>query len=228
VSAPTELRKLRLLCFIGAVAAAIGVWADLALQYTANPAHVGSAGYAYLLDVSRPRLLFGHFAGVIAVLAEIAGFWGVALGIARPATRIAFLAVAATAFAIGAAFHAMFASIGLALQFAAASGATPAFMAGLASAVWPAHHGLGAITLVGIVLLSVIFSASVALGRTVFPRGAALCSPLAVALILAGIVHFAPALRLVALPAGLNFANLVLFLTAALTARGQTPQRAAA
>ena len=53
--------------YAGLFAAAVAVVSDLALQYTPVAAHVGSPDYAYLLDVPRERLLFGHFVGVVAV-----------------------------------------------------------------------------------------------------------------------------------------------------------------
>jgi len=103
-------RNPRALCLVGVLAAAVA--ADLALQYTEDAAHLGSQAYAYLLDVPPARIRIGHFVGVIAILAEILGFYGVAVGIHRPFLRRLFFGLAALAFAVGAAFHAMFASIG--------------------------------------------------------------------------------------------------------------------
>jgi len=222
------LKSQSALCLVGALSAALAVVADLALQYTGISAHVGSKEYAYLLDVSSSRLLFGHFAGVVAVLLEIFGFWGVALAFYGRALRLTFFAVSALAFSVGAAFHAMFAAIGLALQFASTSGAGPAFLSGLASAVRPAHEGLGAVTVIGILALSVLLSAAAAFGRTSYPRWMAVLSPLPVILLLALLTRAIPSLRLVLLPAGLNFANLVLFAFAAVVTKGSNASGAAA
>jgi len=210
-------RNQKALCSVGLLAAALAAAADLALQFTRDASHLGSKVYAYLLDVPHDRLLFGHFAGVTGILLEILGFWGVAVGLSRHSLRQWFIAVSSVAYAVGAAFHAMFASIGLALQFAAQSGASAAFTSGLATAIWPAHHGLGAITLVGIALQSILFSWSVALGKSTYPRWLAACSPLPIVLLFAIVARFAPSTRLVLLPAGINLANCVFFALAALT-----------
>src|SRR5437763_1770549 len=74
----SELRRAGI---VAIVAAAAAVYADLMLQYTPNAAHLGSRDYLYLLDVPARRLLIGHFAGVVAVLLEIAGFWQIAQGL---------------------------------------------------------------------------------------------------------------------------------------------------
>jgi hypothetical protein len=208
-------------CLVGAVAAALAVAADLALQYTGNAAHLGSKAYAYLLDVPPRRLLVGHFLGVGAILLEIVGFWGVARGL-EAAGRLfepLFLGIAAAAFAVGAAFHAMFAGIGLVLHHLAENGATPERLAGVAGAFRPAHEGLGAVPVFGMLLLSLVFSLAVVRGRSRFPRWMALASPLPVALALAALARAVPGLWLVVLPAGLNIANTILFLLAAITMR---------
>ena len=210
------LQNQKALCLVGIVAAVIAAVADLVLQLTGDTSHLGSKVYAYLLDVSHDRLLFGHFVGITAILVEILGFWGVALGINRRSPRLWFVGISSVAYAVGAAFHAMFASIGLALQFAAKSGASSDFLAGLATAIWPAHHGLGAVTLAGIVLQSLLFSSSVALGRSTYPRWLAVCSPLPIIVLFALVTHVVPSTRLVLLPAGINIANGLFFALAAL------------
>lgn len=208
--------KLKTFGVIGILAAAAAVFADLALQYTPVAAHLGSREYVFLLDVSRRNLLLGHYLGVVAVLGEICGFWFVAQGL-KPAGRrpsSIFFAIGAVAFGVGAAFHAMFAPIGLALRSAADAGLSPAFAAKMAAAVRPAHEGLGTITLLGILLLSLLFSFLVALRTTAFPRWMALCSPLPVVLLFGALTRLMPSLRLVFFPAGLNIANFVLFMLA--------------
>jgi hypothetical protein len=216
---PQRRHPQRVLCIIGAGAAFVAVAADLALQYTPNAAHAGAANYAYLLDVPAGRMLFGHFAGVVAVIVEILGFLGVAVGIESRGLRHVFFGFASFGFAVGAAFHAMFAAIGAALQYAAASGSDPAFLSGLATAVFPAHHGLGAVILGCIVVLSVLLSWPIARGRTRYPRWMAFLTPLPVVLVFWLVTLAVPALRLVLLPAGLNLANLILFVSAAVNVK---------
>ncbi|HEV8122427.1 MAG TPA: DUF6796 family protein [Candidatus Polarisedimenticolia bacterium] len=216
---PQRRHPQRALCIIGAGAAFVAVAADLALQYTPIAAHVGARDYSYLLDVPPGRMLFGHFAGVVAVIVEILGFLGVAVGIESRGLRHVFFGFASFGFAIGAAFHAMFAAIGLTLQRATAAGSPPELVSGLATAVWPAHHGLGAIILGCIVVLSCLLSIAIARGRTRYPRWMALLTPLPVAILFFIVQIVFPPLRLVLFPAGLNLANLILFVSAAVNVK---------
>jgi hypothetical protein len=216
---PKRRHPQRILCVIGAGAAFVAVAADLALQYTPSAAHLGANDYSYLLDVSPSRMLFGHFAGVVALIVEILGFLGVAVGIESRGLRHVFFGFASFGFAVGAAFHAMFAAIGAALRYAAASGSDPAFLSGLAAAIFPAHHGLGAITLGCMAVFSCLLSWPIARGRTRYPRWMALVTPLPVAIVFAVACQVVPGLRFILLPAGLNLANLILFVSAAVNVR---------
>ncbi|HEV7506020.1 MAG TPA: DUF6796 family protein [Thermoanaerobaculia bacterium] len=204
---------MRWVGIVAIVAAAVAVYADLMLQYTPQAAHLGSRDYLYLLDVSARRLLIGHFVGVVAVLLEIAGFWQIAQGLlpAGAGKSRAFFLLGAFTFGVGAAFHAMFASIGLALQALRDAGGSTALLGEVAAAVRPAHEGLGVVTVLGIAALSIFFSAVVGLKKTMYPRWLAWFNPLAVALVLTVAGRLSIQLRLVLLPCSLNLANLLLF-----------------
>jgi len=208
-----RISGLRRAGVVAIVAAAAAVYADLMLQYTPNAAHLGSRDYLYLLDVPARRLLIGHFVGVVAVLLEIAGFWQIAQGLLPAGVRTsrAFFLLSAFTFGLGAAFHAMFASIGLALQAVRGAGGPAALTGEVAAAVRPAHEALGVVTVLGIAALSILFAAVVGLKKTMYPRWLAWFSPLAVALVLTLAGRFSIQLRLVLLPCSLNLANLVLF-----------------
>lgn len=216
-------RLVRAAAWFGILGAAAAVGADLVLQYTPDASHVGAPSYAYLLDVSRARLLVGEFVGVPAILLEIAGFCFVGEGLRVASGRVAnvFIAVSAVAYAFGAAFHAMFAAIGVALQSSAAAGSDAAALASLAASLRSAHAGLGAVTLLGIAGSSILCSIRVARGGTAFPRWFAVCSPLVIAIGLAIAARLVPSLRLVLLPAGLNLANLLFFAIAAVSYQRQ-------
>ncbi|HZF10901.1 MAG TPA: DUF6796 family protein [Thermoanaerobaculia bacterium] len=210
---PLEPRSFRAAGWIGIVGALATAVSDLALQYTPEASHLASRDYLYLLDVAPGRLLLGHFLGVFGILLEIAGFWQVSLGL-RPAGRVparSFFFLSAGTFALGTAFHAMFAPIGLALHALQETGAAPALLSAVAAAVRPAHQGLGAVILTGIAALSLLFSWLVVFRPTLYPRWMALCSPLPLALFFLLLTRFSLTLRLVLLPCGLNLANLVLF-----------------
>jgi hypothetical protein len=165
------------------------------------------------MDVSTRGLTIGHFLGVPAVLAEIAGFWFVSRGLAARGGSLGawFFATSASTFSLGAAFHAMFAPIGLALKQAQASGAAPALLTGIANAVRPVHQGLGVVVVFGILAYSLLFAWAVASGRSAYPRWVALSSPVVFILGLAPVLRFSPLLRSLLAPCALNLANLVLF-----------------
>jgi hypothetical protein len=227
---PNERRASRLAGLVGIAGALAAVLADLALQYTPEASHLASRDYLYLLDVPPGRLLFGHFLGVFGILLEIAGFWQVSQGL-RPADGVpvrAFFLLSAFTFTVGAAFHALFAPLGLALHQLRESGAAPALLSAVAHVVRPAHQGLGAVTLAGIAALSLLFSWTVAVRRTLYPRWMALASPLVLAILFFVLTRFSLALRLVLVPCGLNLANLVLFgLSTGLLWRARPPRSAA-
>jgi hypothetical protein len=62
--------------------------------------------------------LAGHYLGVVAILAEIAGFWQVYAGLQPAGERVAlpFLLVNAAGAAVGAIFHASFVFVALTAQ----------------------------------------------------------------------------------------------------------------
>jgi hypothetical protein len=148
------------------------------------------------------------------VLGEIAGFWFISsqfLSGHRVAARL-FLWPGVVAFSLGAAFHAMFAPIGLALQ--RVSSTSPALVSDIAAAVRPAHQGLGVPILLGILLYSIVFAWATATGRTRYPRWIAVCSPLVFLVLAALVIRGFPSLRAVLLPCALNAANVLLFASA--------------
>src|SRR5947209_5903006 len=162
--------KERSLGLLGFISAALAVVSDFALQYTPNLSHVGSPTYAYLLDVSPANLLLGHWLGVPAVFGEIAGFWFVSRQFAPQHSRAArvFLVAGTTAFALGGAFHAMFAPIGLALQQAVHE--SPLLVDAIARAVRPAHQALGVPVMLAILTYSCVFVWAALTRRTRYPQ----------------------------------------------------------
>ena len=211
-----DVRIVRAAGLVGAAAAALSAGSDVVLQYTADPAHLLSEKYLYLLDRSPGDLLLGHNLGVFAILLQIAGFWAVGRGLApggRGAARAYFL-VAAFAMAAGAAFHATFAPIGLALHGARAAGDDPARLAVIAGQARPAQLLLGTVALIAIATAALLFSAIVLRRRTAYPRWMAAVTPLTLSIVLGIAGRFAPPLRLILVPCGINCAGAVFFLLA--------------
>lgn len=180
-----------------------------------------SRQYLFLLDQPPADLLFGHYLGIFAILLQIAGFWAVARGLA-PAGRAAagsYFFLAASTMALGAAFHATFAPIGLALHAMAGDSQR---IAAIADAVRPAQTALGAIVVLGIIAAALFFSVLVLRRRTAFPRWMAAVTPLTLAVVLWLAARLAPSLRLVAVPCGLNGAAMIFFLLATIVLWNRT------
>lgn len=211
-----DRRLVRAAGLTGATAAALSAWADLALQYTPDASHLLSERYLYLLDRSPADLLLGHNLGVFAILLQIAGIWAVGQGLApggRGAAR-AYGLVASFAMAIGAAFHATFAPIGLALHGARAGGADSARLAAIAVQARPAQMLLGTAAVLAIAAGTLLFSAIVLRHPTAYPRWMAAVTPLTLSIVFGITGRLVPSLRLILVPCGINCAATVFYLLA--------------
>ena len=220
-----DRRLVRAAGLVGFAAAVLSAWADLTLQYTPDATHLLSEKYLFLLDRSPAELLLGHNLGVFAILLQIAGIWAVGQGLvpgSRGAAR-AYVLVAAFAMAVGAAFHATFAPIGLALHGAVAAGADPAKLAAIAGQARPAQLLLGTVTLLAIAAASLLFSAIVLRRRTAYPRWMAGVTPLTLSIVLGIAGRLVPSLRLVLVPCGINCAGAVFFLFATIALWRRAP-----
>ncbi|HNP88798.1 MAG TPA: hypothetical protein PKK78_21950 [Kouleothrix sp.] len=207
---------------IGSLAALAAAGADLALQYTPDPAHLGSLEYSYFLDVSPERIAVGFYLGVIAILMQIAGFWQITLGLAPAGKRfaISFFVVASFVTALGAVFHAHAALLGLVVQARAraAGDAQQAFSSLIAELV-SYRTILVVVLFVGLLLFSLWYVFVVGWKKTAYPRIAAVFNPLLLFIAFGMIGALIPPLRLVLLPAGINLANLLFFALGTLLAR---------
>lgn len=221
------MSQSRIYGIIGSLAALAAVVADLALQYTTNPAHFGALDYSYFLDVSQTRIQIGFFLGVIAILLEIAGLWYVSQGL-RPAGKwfwLPFFLLSAFITALGAVFHAHAAFLGLVVKAQSQSpdGARDAFTRLVAELVSYRTVLIG-ILFIGLVLFALWYVVIVAFKKTAYPRFSALFNPLLL-LILFGVLGFViPPLRFVVLPAGINLANFLFFTLSIVVTRDDTPQ----
>lgn len=194
---------------LGALAAAIGALSDLLLQYTPQLNHLGSHEYAYLLDAGARRMMAGHLIGVPAILGEAVAFWMLRRAFVR-GHRVAaasFGWIAAAGWALAAAFHAIFAPIGLALLRLREHGASSEWIAAAAAGARGAHEALGTPVLLLIFLAQVVFLIAVARGWTLFARIDALASPLPILVVFFVVIALSPLARSILLPCGINLAN---------------------
>lgn len=212
----------RLYGIIGCLAALAAVVADLALQYTTNPAHLGALDYSYFLDVSPTRIQIGFFLGVIAILLEIAGLWYVAQGLVPAGKRfwLPFFLLSAFITALGAVFHAHAAFLGLVVKAQSQSpdGARQVFTMLMAELV-SYRAALIGVLFVGLILFSRWYSFVVIYKKTAYPRYAALFNPLLLLICFAILGFVIAPLRFVLLPAGINLANFLFFALTILVTR---------
>jgi hypothetical protein len=231
-SAPSR-RTLLLFSGLATTAAVAGIVADLALQYTPERSALLSPTYQYLAQVPEWRLLLGHFLGIGAITLQLAGFW-VMYQLARAGSvRSALPVMLVTGFSVvlGVTFHGTFALVALVVQAQRAAPADAApLLASTVGRVGAFTRPLGACALLGLAGVSLWYSWIVARGRTLLPRGLALCNPLTFFLLCAVLAALIPAAALALDPAALNISTTVTFLALTLalwrTERGQAPGHA--
>jgi hypothetical protein len=212
-SAPLD--ALRRVALFATLAAALGVTADLALEFTTDQRALLSPTYQYLLGVSAWRLALGLFLGVCVITFQIAGFWVMCQVGRSGGARSASLVFLATAFSVvvGAAFHASVALVALLVQATAA--APPDAQPALNDAVQQVGvllNPLAVVALLGLVGISLWYAWLVARGRTPLPRWLAFFNPLAVFLLCAVLGALIPLAALALDPAALNISTFVTFL----------------
>jgi hypothetical protein len=214
----------RLYGIIGCLAALAAVVADLALQYTTNPAHLGALDYSYFLDVSPSRIRIGFFLGVIAILLEIAGLWYVAQGLAPAGKRfwLPFFLLSAFITALGTVFHAHAAFLGLVVKAQAQSPESIQGFTRLIAELVAYRTALISTLFIGQVVFALWYAFVVAFKKTAYPRYAALFNPLFLLILFAMLGIIVPPLRFVLLPAGINLANFLFFTLAMLMKQHDT------
>ncbi len=190
-----------------AACAAVGLsLADMALLYSPAGGYA-DAGYGFLADVPRWRLLVGHYLGLLLLPLYLPGYWLVYRGLRRAGQRraAAVLGLAGSMVVLGAGFHALVAPMTVAVRQPDA--------AALVAAARPFTEPLHLLVNLLLAAASLLFAFAVAGGRSRFPRWLAAANPLLVGLVLVLPYLLAPRslLALLALPASFNLAHLVFF-----------------
>lgn len=200
---------------LAGVLATLGVFAvgvgEFALHFSAS-GYEGAAEFRFLLHVPGWRLTFGHFLGVLCAPLYFLGYWHVYKAL-RPAARPARLALLGAAiYTFGIANVWLGSRAGLArLVQAQAEGVAPEQFAGLLDAYNLYSESLIQVVRVGVLLISGLFVALVARGRTSYPRWMAAANPiLLLALVFAS--YFAlPAVGGYLVPTAMNVAHVLFF-----------------
>lgn len=200
---------------IAGVLAVLGVFAvgvgEFALHYSAS-GYAGAGEFRFLLHVPGWRLTLGHFLGVLFAPVYSLGYWHVYMAL-RPADRsIRLILLGAAIYTFGIANVWLGSRAGLAgLVQAQAEGLAPAQFTDLLAAYHLHSESLIQIVRVGVLLISALFVALVARGRTSYPRWIAAASPIVLlALVFASYLAL-PAVGGYLVPTAMNAAHVLFF-----------------
>jgi Family of unknown function (DUF6796) len=177
--------------------------------------------YLFFLDVSRWRLTYGHFLGVLVAPVYLVGYWHVAQML-RPAGRWiagSVFGLGIYAFAIGNVW--LGGRINLALTVQARDTApevSKQILGDLLQDISAHNEPFINIVRVLILVVSLLMAWGIFKGRSLYPRWVVLVLPiLLLAAIFASYV-FVPTLGILLLPAAMNIAHVIFFATSTLVA----------
>ncbi len=199
-----------LLATAGALVVGVG---EFMFQYSPRGGYEES-DYLYFLDVSRWRLTWGHFIGVLVAPVYLVGYWHVAQML-RPAGRwIAggVLGLGIYAFAIGNVWLGGRVNLALTVQAReTAPEATRPLLDGLLADISAHNEPFIAIVRVLILVVSVLMAWGILTNRSNYPRWMVLFLP--IVLLVAVFVSYviAPAVGGLLLPAAMNIAHFIFF-----------------
>jgi len=216
-----KAQRLLLATVLALIAALAGALADVLLLY--HPAGGYTSGdYAFLSDIPWPRLVAGHYIGLLAIPLELCGFWLIYEGL-KPAGRkpaIWLLALVAYLFFPGVAYHATVAFTAIWLQTGEAlDPAAAALLQEGMPLLIQLFEPLGLLFSIGFLAVSILFAWLVLARRTAFPRWLGICNPGVFYLSIMAVYWFYPPLGNLLLPAGFNLSIFLFLLLALVTVR---------
>jgi hypothetical protein len=195
---------------LGALVVGIG---EFMFQFSPRGGYEGS-DYLYFLDVSRARLSWGHFIGVLAAPLYLVGYWHVAQML-RPVGRL----LAATIFGLGAyAFIIgdvwLGGRVNLALTVKARATApveVQALFSDLLSDLSAHNEPLINIVRVLVLVVSILMIYGIFTGKSPYPRWLIIFSPIVILIQIFALYALAPGIGIYLLPAAMNIAHVVFF-----------------
>ena len=213
-SPPSLDRPASSLAVVAAVGVAILGFGESLMHFAGSlaPASEDAIPFAFFLDISRDRLVLGHFLTVFTVAAYYLGYWHVSrrLATAPKVQRTLFFATSLYAMTLAAIWIGSRAFLARSLQLvddrAMQIALAEEYDLLLETMIW----GLR----IGMLLLGGSFAWLVARGRTSFPRWMAVLNPafLLIAVILTILI---PSVGAYLVPAALNVAHVPFFLLSA-------------
>lgn len=199
-----------ILAALGALIVGIG---EFTFQFSPRGGYEGT-DYLYFLDVSRERLTFGHFLGVLAAPAYLVGYWHIAQML-RPAGRW----LAATVFGLGVyAFIIgdvwLGGRVNLALAVKAremAPDTVRTLMSNLLSDISAHNEPLINIVRVLILIISILMVYGIFTGKSLYPRWIVIFTPIILLVQIFALYVLAPGIGVYVLPAAMNVSHLIFF-----------------
>lgn len=206
-----NLRWLGWLGLLGAVLVGVG---ETMIQHSPGADVTDSVTYAFFTDISKDRMLAGHFLAVLSAPLYVAGYLWLSsmLRLKAPVKAGLLLAFGIAAFVVGAAWIGQRAFIGTAVQAGADAGLIGDFSA--------LHEPLGHMLRVLVLGVSTVWIAATLPGKSVFPRWTAAFAPIFTVLALFVLNAMGVGLGRELLPAAMNVAHILLFSVALWTTRG--------
>ena len=200
-----NLRWTGLLGLLGALLTGTG---EFLLHFDPQARFGGAHGYAFMSDISEPRLTAGHFFAVAGVPFYFVGFWHLA-GMLRPVgAKLAWATFLITSygFMFGLVWMGSRASIGSLVHHAALADVEP-----LIALYQQRYESLLQVTRVTTLLLSVLYIYAVLTGRSRYPRWMALTNPILLTLASFGVFWAAPEVGKYLMPIAMNVAFGIFF-----------------
>ena len=195
---------------LGALVVGIG---EFTFQFSPRGGYEGTE-YLYFLDVSRSRLTWGHFIGVLAAPLYLVGYWHIAQML-RPAARwlgATVFALGIYAFIIGDVWLGGRVNLALTVKAReAAPEAARALFSDLLNEIGAHNEPLINIVRVLVLLVSILMVCGIITGKTPYPRWAIIFSPIVIVVQIFSLYVMLPSIGVYLLPAAMNIAHVIFF-----------------
>ncbi len=195
---------------LGALVVGIG---EFTFQYSPRGGYEGS-DYLYFLDVSRSRLTWGHFIGVLAAPLYLVGYWHIG-HMLRPAARwlgATVFGLGIYAFIIGDVW--LGGRVNLALTVKAREAATESsriLFSGLLNELSAHNEPLINIVRVLVLVISILMVCGIISGKTPYPSWVIIVSPIVILIQIFSLYVMVPSIGVYLLPAAMNIAHVIFF-----------------
>ena len=196
-----------IVALLGSIVVGIG---EFTFQFSPRGGYEGS-DYLYFLDVSRSRLTWGHFIGVLAAPLYLVGYWHVAQML-RPAGRwlaAAVFGLGTYAFIIGDVW--LGGRVNLALTVKAremAPDTLRTLFSDLLNEIGAHNEPLINIVRIMVLIISILMVCGIMTGKSPYPRWIIIFSPIVIVIQIFALYTMVPEIGVYLLPAAMNIAHV--------------------